>query len=49
MQLFTEYCTDIHFFSYNFYQNLFFLTFGAENDKSTRPLPNPLRGRGYKN
>ncbi len=25
MQLFTEYCTDIHFFSYNFYQNLFFL------------------------
>lgn len=46
MQLFKEYCADIHFFSYNFYQNLFFLTFEAENDKSTRPLPNPLRGRG---
>lgn len=46
MQFFTEYCADIHFFSYNFYQNLFFLTFEAENDKSTRLLPNPLRGRG---
>ena len=31
----------------NFFVDLgSFLTFGAENDKSTRPLPNPLRGRG---